>query len=128
MPRPKGSKNKPKVDAKGNSVVKPSKALKKAVAKKEVKLPAAVEKAVKTNKAIPVAKKAQPETKVSAPSLEPETPVAKSPKTLAAAGKNSGEAVIRPVDDDADDANENTVVIVAGKAQLRKSKSNPDLD
>lgn len=117
MPRPKGSKNKPKTDAKGNLLVKPAK-IKKVAAKK----PAPAMKKAKT------VKKAQPEVKVNAPKLEPETPAAVGPRTLAAAGKNVGEAIIRPVDDDENDGNTNTVVMEGGRPTLRKSKSNPDLD
>ena len=120
MPRPKGSKNKPKTD--GAKAPAKSKAVKKVVTK-----PSPVMKKEKA----PVAKKevkSQPETKVNAPVLEPETPAATGPKTRAAAGKNTGEAVIRPVDDDESDGVANTVVIQGGNAILRKSSSNPDLE
>ncbi len=128
MPRPKGSKNKPKVDAKGNPVVKPTKALKKAVATGKTKVPATVAKAVKESKPLPALKKAKQEVKVNKPELEPETPAATGPKTRATAGKNEGEAVIRAVDDDESEGEGNTIVMQGGKPTLRKSSSNPDLD
>lgn len=101
MPRPKGSKNKPKTEAKKAPTTKKP-AMKKA--------------------------KAQPETKVNVTTEQVvEAPVVKV-KTKAAAGKNSGEAIIRPVDDDDNTGEENTIVMQGGKATLRKSSSNPDLD
>jgi hypothetical protein len=170
MPRPKGSKNKPKTDAVKPAkkapakTVKPTKALKKAVDKGTVKVAPVVAKAVKESKPLPVAApvvapavkpkksvikaleeavaadvkkveavfvkpKTEPATPVNAPVLEPEAPAAVSQKTKAVAGKNEGEAVIRPVDDDEDDnGGGNTVVMQGGKPTLRKSRSNPDLD
>ena len=118
MPRPKGSKNKPKTDG----VIKPSKALKNIVAKEpNIKLAPEIKKAIKTSKPMPV-------VKVNAPVLEPEKPAATSPKVKAVRGKNEGEAIIRPVDDDQNSGEDNTIVMHGGKATLRKSSSNPDLD
>jgi len=117
MPRPKGSKNKPK-----EGVIKPSKALKNIVVKEpDIKLAPEIKKAIKTSKPLPI-------VKVNAPALEPETPAATSPKVKAVRGKNEGEAIIRPVDDDENSGESNTIVMSGGKATLRKSSSNPDLD
>lgn len=134
MPRPKGSKNKPKVDANGKPVkkvvaekkattktVKPSPSLKKAVAKGKVKISPEIAKAVKESKPMPL-------TTVNAPELEPETPAATGSKTKAVAGKNTGEAVIRAVDDDEGEGQDNTVVMQGGKPTLRRSSSNPDVE
>lgn len=111
MPRPKGSKNKPKVDGKGNPIVKAAKKAPKA-AKKEVKK-------------IKVGTQDAPATKAE---VEKTAAEVATPKTKAVAGKNTGEAVIRAVDDDENGGEENTVVMQGGKPTLRKSGSNPDLD
>jgi len=164
MPRPKGSKNKPKVDANGKPLkpaakaatakktvakkvpakksVKPTPALKKIVKEKAVTLPPVVEKAVIESKPLRVekvksetlikkieeevkavvekaeeamGKKPQPAFPVNQPELAPEEPAAKSSVTKAVAE-----------DDDTDTGSH--VVMVGGKAMLRKNKSNPDLD
>ena len=169
MPRPKGSKNKPKVDANGKPLKPAAKPVKKAApAKKVVAKKAAPKPALKKVKTTtlgtsdaPVAKavveetranetlvqkieeevkavvekaeealgkKTQPSFPVNQPALAPEEPAAKSSVTKAVAGKNVGEAVIRAVDEDDDTDTGSHVVMVGGKAVLRKNKSNPDLD
>ena len=187
MPRPKGSKNKPKVDANGKPLKPAAKPVKKAapakrvVAKKAAPKPAlkkvktttlgtsdapvakavveetrANETLVQKIKAVVVdetranetlvqkieeevkavvekaeealGKKTQPSFPVNQPALAPEEPAAKSSVTKAVAGKNVGEAVIRAVDEDDDTDTGSHVVMVGGKAVLRKNKSNPDLD
>ena len=152
MPRPKGSKNKPKVDANGKPL-KPAKKAPKVTTLGTPKAPVAkavveetraktvapvketliqkIEEKVKEEVKEVVAavtSKPQPSFPVNQPALAPETPAAKSTVTKAVAGKNTGEAVIRAVDDEEGTDTGSHVVMQGGKPVLRKNTSNPDLD